>query len=203
MDAKKIIMDLNYRIESAGENDPERANAIRLRDRLLAKYGLRLEDLVEVRTRREFNKLSQKESAMVGQYFRRKLNIKYGDAPYNLTPYKYHHRAAKFNCFIIIDLTDDEYRYHEKIVKGLVQIFRRKTRELEKKLKEEAQRRMDAMEYAIYEKAGILFPAGHSGDDGSSSFGLKEAMMAARDLEDTVFPDFQIGQEFLRLTKEA
>lgn len=202
MDAKKIIMDLNYRIESADENDPERENAIRLRDRLLAKYGLRLEDLVEIRSHRTFEKLSQKESAMVGQYFRRKLNIKYGEAPYNLTPYKYHHRATKFNCFITIDLTDDEYRYHEKIVKNLVQIFRRKTRELEKKLREEAQRRRDAMEYAIYDKAGILFPAGHSGDSGSS-FGLREAIMAARDLEDTVFPDLHIEQEFLKLAKEA
>lgn len=202
MDVKKIIMDLNYRIESAAENDPERENAIRLRDRLLAKYGLRLEDLVEVRSRREFDKLSHKESAMVGQYFRRKLNIKFDEAPYNLNSYKYRHKATKFNCFITIDLTDDEYRYHEKIVKNLVQIFRRKTRELEKKLREEAQRRMDAMEYAIYDKAGILFPAGSGGDSGSS-FGLREAMMAARDLEDTVFPDLYIEQEFLKLAKEA
>lgn len=58
------------------------------------------------------------------------------------------------------------------------------------------------MEYAIYERAGILFPAGHSGDDGSS-FGLREAMMAAHDLEDTVFPDLHIEQEFLKLSKEA
>ena len=79
MDAKKIIMDLNYRIESAAEDDPERENAIRLRDRLLAKYGLHLEDLVEVRSRREFDKLSHKESAMVAQYFRRKLNIKFDE----------------------------------------------------------------------------------------------------------------------------
>lgn len=202
MDAKKIIMDLNYRIESAAEDDPERENAIRLRDRLLAKYGLRLEDLVEVRSRREFDKLSQKESSMAAQYFRRKLNIKFDEAPYNLNSYKYRHKATKFNCFITIDLTDDEYRYHEKIVKNLVQIFRRKTRELEKKLREEAQRRRDAMEYAIYDKAGILFPAGSGGDSGSS-FGLREAMMAAHDLEDTLFPDLHIEQEFLKLAKEA
>ena len=202
MDAKKIIIDLNYRIESVAEDDPERDNAIRLRDRLLAKYGLRLEDLVEVRSHRDFDKLSQKESSMVGQYFRRKLNIKWDEAPYNLNSYRYHHKATKFNCFITIDLTDDEYRHHEKIVKNLVQIFRRKTRELEKKLKEEAQRRRDAMEYAIYERAGILFPAGSGGDNGSS-FGLREAMMAASDLEDTLFPDLHIEQEFLKLAKEA
>jgi len=36
MDAKKVLKDLQYRIETSKPNDPERENAIRLRDRLLA-----------------------------------------------------------------------------------------------------------------------------------------------------------------------
>ena len=143
MDPKKIIMDLNYRIESAKDDDPEKENAIRLRDRLLAKYGLSLSDLVEVREEREFGSLTDSESSFVGQY------------------------------------------------------FRRKTKELAKKLREEHERQMKALEYAIYDKAGILFPAGYGngGDDGSS-YGLKEAMRAASELSDTIFPDLQIEQQF-------
>ena len=37
MDPKQILKDLNYRIETTPESDPERENAIRLRDRLLAR----------------------------------------------------------------------------------------------------------------------------------------------------------------------
>lgn len=37
MDIRKVLADLQYRIQSTREDDPERENAIRLRDRLLAK----------------------------------------------------------------------------------------------------------------------------------------------------------------------
>ena len=36
MDVRKILQDLQYRINTTPESDPERGNAIRLRDRLLA-----------------------------------------------------------------------------------------------------------------------------------------------------------------------
>ena len=35
MDARKILQDLQYRINSTQESDPERGNALRLRDRHL------------------------------------------------------------------------------------------------------------------------------------------------------------------------
>lgn len=41
--ALKVLRDLQYRIKVSDESDPERANAIRVRDRLLAKYGVSLE----------------------------------------------------------------------------------------------------------------------------------------------------------------
>lgn len=46
--ALKVLRDLQYRIKVSDESDPERANAIRVRDRLLAKYGVSLEDIADV-----------------------------------------------------------------------------------------------------------------------------------------------------------
>lgn len=204
MDVRKILANLQYRIQSTREDDPECENAIRLRDRLLAKNGLKLEDIMEVRKTREFERLSQKESFLVDQYFRVTLKIDRDVAPWNLGTYKYRHRPTKFSSFVRIDLTDDEYSRHRPIVDSLVQIFRRKTRELEKKLAEENKSRIEALEYAIYEKANILFPAGWNGSDpvegdSAPSWGLYEAMKAARDLEDTIFPEMQLTQETLQI----
>lgn len=204
MDVRKVLANLQYRIQSTREGDPERENAIRLRDRLLAKNGLILEDIIEVRKTREFERLSQKESFLVVQYFRIVLKIDQAVAPWNLGSYKYCSRPTKFSSFVRIDLTDDEYSRHRPIVDSLVQIFRRKTRELKKKLDQENKARMEALEYAIYEKANILFPAGWNGSEPveggtAPSWGLHEAMKAARDLEDTIFPDMQLTQETLQI----
>ena len=46
MDARKILQDLPYRINTTQESDPERGNAIRLRDRLLARLGLSLDGAI-------------------------------------------------------------------------------------------------------------------------------------------------------------
>ena len=40
MDVRKILQDLQYRINTTPESDPERGNAIRLRDRLLQQLWL-------------------------------------------------------------------------------------------------------------------------------------------------------------------
>lgn len=42
----KTLRDLEYRIQVTPENVPERAAAIRLRDRLLEKHGLTLADIL-------------------------------------------------------------------------------------------------------------------------------------------------------------
>ena len=94
MDVRKVLADLQYRIQSTREDDSERENAIRLRDRLLAKNGLTLEDIVEVRKTREFEHLSQKESFLVDQYFRFTLKIDCDVAPWNLGSYKYRSRIV-------------------------------------------------------------------------------------------------------------
>lgn len=204
MDARKILKDLQYRIDTAPDDDPEKENAIRLRDRLLAKNGLRLEDITEVRTERTFDKLSREESSMVCQYFRKKMKIKFDEAPHFLNSYQYRKKKTKFRNFVRIQLTDDEFLQHWKAVESLVAIHRRKMRELEKQLKKEAEARRQALEYAIYERAGILFPAGWNGNESQeASWSFRDAMAAAEALSDTLFPQMQVEQETLRLAKES
>lgn len=74
MDVRKILQDLQYRINSTPESDPERGNAIRLRDRLLARLGLSLDDIIIVRTRRKFEKLTGDERNMLSQFFRKQFD---------------------------------------------------------------------------------------------------------------------------------
>jgi len=201
--AKKILMDLQYRIDSTPESDPERENAIRLRDKLLAKHGLTLKDITEVRTERRFEKLSDDEQRMVCQYFMVRLGIGIDEHPYALNSYKLKRSKTKYRNLVQIFLTDDEYRHHYGLVHSLVSIYRRKMRELNAELKKEAKAKHKALEYVIYEKADILFPEGWDGKAPKApEWTLRDAMEAARSLEDTIFPKMQLRQDPLRLEKE-
>ena len=203
-DAKKILMDLQYRIDSTPESDPERENAIRLRDKLLAKHGMSLKDITEVRTERRFEKLSDDEQRMVCQYFMVRLDTFIDRAPYSLNSYKLKGSKAKRRNFVQILLTDDEYRHHYGLVWSLVSIYRRKMKDLDAELKKEAKAKRKALEYAIYEKADILFPERWDGKEPvAPEWSLRDAMNAARALEDTIFPKMQLRQDPLRLSKEA
>lgn len=203
-DVKKILMDLQYRIDSTPESDPERENAIRLRDRLLAKHGMSLKDIMEVRTERRFEKLDDDEQRMVCQYFMVRLGTFIGRAPYSLNSYRRKGIKTKYRNFIQISLTDDEYRHHYGQVNSLVSIYRRKMRELDAALKKEANARHKALEYVIYEKADILFPEGWNGKAASApEWSLRDIMAAARSLDDTIFPQMELRHDPLRLPKEA
>lgn len=201
-DVKKILMNLQYRIDAAPESDPERENAIRLRDRLLAKHGMALKDIVEVRKERRFEKLSDGEQKMVCQYFMVRLNTFIDKAPYSLNSYQRKGRKTKYRNLVQIFLTDDEYRHHYGLVNSLVSIYRRKMRELDAELKKEARSKHKALEYIIYERADILFPEGWSGKKAAPEWSLHDVMEAARSLEDTIFPKMQLRQDPLRLEKE-
>ncbi len=203
-DVKKILMDLQYRIDSTPESDPERENAIRLRDRLLAKHGMFLKDIIEVRTERRFEKLSDDEQKMVCQYFMIRLNTFIDRAPYSLNSYKRKGSKSKYRNFVQVFLTDDEYRHHYGLVTSLVSIYRRKMRDLDAELKKEATSKRKALEYIIYERADILFPEGWNGKEAAApEWSLRDAMEAARSLEDTIFPKMQLRQDPLRLAKEG
>ncbi len=84
MDPKEILRHLQYRISVTPDSDPEKENAIRLRDRLLAKYGMRLEDLIEQRKHRIFGPLVKSDAKLVFQYFRRRLDAGAQEPPYNI-----------------------------------------------------------------------------------------------------------------------
>lgn len=196
---KEILQYLQYRIDTTAEDEPERENAIRLRDRLLAKYGLSLEDITDARSERVFDRLTSEECALVWQYFLKTLNTEADAAPYNCAAYAKRHSHAKHNSSVEIRLTDDEYRHHFRIVMSLIGIHRNKMRELEKKLKAEADARRKALNYAIYEKAGILFPSNGDASPKAPEWTLNDAINAARELDGVIFPQMQLDADRLRI----
>ena len=203
MDPRKVLKDLNYRIETADPNDPERENAIRLRDRLLQRYGLKLEDVADVRTRREFGKYVENEQMLVFQYFRKRLKIeKCGVPPYMMDAYEYKLKSTNGrNHSIEIDLTDDEYARHAPIVKNLLEMFAGCMKKLEAQLKEDAKKRRAGTRYAFFEKADLLADAKPGEEAKKRSFSLSDAMRAARDLDGMVFPESHLGQELKALPR--
>lgn len=189
MDARKILQDLQYRISTAPEGDPERENAIRLRDRLLARMGLTLNDLIIVRTRRAFEKLTTDERAMISQFFRKQFDREaLMSEPHHIGLYYEKGNRSPYSHSLEIDLTDEEYDRLWPVARNLIKIYRRELVALQKKIKQEAKARLEAYEYKFYEKAGILFPANPDAEQQEPGFGLKEAMEAAAALDDIVFP---------------
>lgn len=151
MEHIKILKDLNYRIETADKNDPERENAIRLRDKLLQRYGLKLEDIADVRKRREFGKYTNDERMLVYQYFVKRLHTNIGEAPYMACAYHYgKETATSKNKTFEIDLTDEEYARHAPIVENLLKMFAGCMKRLEAQLREEAKRRRSATRYTFF-----------------------------------------------------
>lgn len=189
MDARKILQDLQYRISTAPEGDPERENAIRLRNRLLARMGLTLNDLIIVRTRRAFEKLTTDERAMISQFFRKQFDREaLMSEPHHIGLYYEKGNRSPYSHSLEIDLTDEEYDRLWPVARNLIKIYRRELVALQKKIKQEAKARLEAYEYKFYEKAGILFPANPDAEQQEPGFGLKEAMEAAAALDDIVFP---------------
>lgn len=196
----KILRDLSYRIEVSSPDDPERENAIRLRDRLLAKYGLKLEDIQEVRKHRVLDKLTLDDMLVVRQFFGRHLKIDPGDgAPYNFNCYVQPDKTSLYKHSIEIDLTDDEYSKFWPQAKALVALWRREAKALEKKLKEEADAHRRAFKWKFCEKADILMEAKEGEAPREPGYGLRELMAAAAALDDVIFPHHYVGEEQKRL----
>lgn len=199
MDHIKILKDLNYRIETADKNDPERENAIRLRDKLLQRYGLKLEDIADVRKRREFGQYTKDERMIVYQYFVKRLHAKLGEAPYMAGAYSYgKETATSKNRTFEINLTDEEYAHHAQIVRSLLEMYANCVKKLEAQLREEAKKRRAATRYAFFEKADLLLDESETTKPAKPtkpSFGLADALRAARDLDGLVFPENHLGEE--------
>ena len=204
MDAKKILRDLQYRIDSTPENDPERDNAIRVRDRLLAKFNLTLDDLQEGRSSQVINKLTRAEASMLAQFLQKQFGWEELDqAPHCINIYKYRSKSTQYSYFIQVELTADEAQVILPVARNLLKIFRRELTALEKKIREEAERRRKALHYEFYDRAGILRPASDTDTPSAPSWGLKEAMEAASALEGIVFPVNHLNEEQKQLPSQV
>ena len=203
MDARKILQDLQYRINSTQESDPERGNAIRLRDRLLARLGLSLDDIIIVRTRRKFEKLTVDERNMLCQFFRKQFDREPLMAEHHHIGLYYEKgKASPYSRSLELDLTDDEYTQLWPIAQNLLKIYRRELAALQKKIKQEAKARLQAYDYKFYEKAGILFPADENSTGQDPGFGLKEAMEAAAAMADIIFPTSHLTNDPKQLPQQ-
>lgn len=196
MDAKKVLKDLQYRIETSKPNDPERENAIRLRDRLLARFGLTLEEIAEKRVSRWFQKLTWLEQGIVANYF----VVTFPDAeksPYELGWYELKRKTTSEKKFsICIKLTDDEFSKAEPFVKNLLKMFRREFKTFTEKLNKEREKAERGFRYAFLDKANLLRQSsGEDTDNSEPGFSWADVMRAANDLEDLVFPQNHLKQE--------
>lgn len=196
MDAKKVLKDLQYRIETSKPNDLERENAIRLRDRLLARFGLTLEEIAEKRVSRWFQKLTWLEQGIVANYF----VVTFPDAeksPYELGWYELKRKTTSEKKFsICIKLTDDEFSKAEPFVKNLLKMFRREFKTFTEKLDEQRKQAERGFRYAFLDKANLLRQvSGEESQNANPGFNWSDVMRAAKDLEDLVFPQNNLKQE--------
>jgi hypothetical protein len=202
MDPKEILRHLQYRINVTPDSDPEKENAIRLRDRLLAKYGMRLEDLIEQRKHRIFGPLVKSDAKLVFQYFRRRLDAVAQEPPYNIDCFLLNIKKTARHT-IELDLTDTEYSFHYPIVSNLLEMYRKVQKDFEKKIKAENTRRRKALNYEFFEKADLLQPYDPTKPPRKRKWNLADAMAAARELEGLIFPEQQIQQDRLRIAGES
>ena len=198
MDPKQILKNLQYRIETTPKSDPERENAIRLRDRLLARFGLSLEEITEKREARWFQKLTWLEQGIVGNYF----IVTFPDAeknPYCLGYYvkKYRTQSEK-KYSVYIHLTDEEFAKAEPYITNLLEMWRREFKVFKKKLTEEMTKRERAFRYAFLDKGNLLRVVS-SEEATTPNFDLADLMRAARDLEDLVFPENHLKHELKQI----
>lgn len=195
MDAKQILKDLQYRIETTPESDPERENAIRLRDRLLARFGLSLEEISNKRETRWFRKLTRLEQGILLNYF----VVTFPDAeknPYCMGCYVKNYRTSGERKYsLCINLTDDEFAKAEPYITNLLEMWRREFKVFKKKLTEEITKRERAFKYAFLDKGNLLRTVSSEEEATTPDFNLFDVMRAARDLENLVFPENHLKHE--------
>lgn len=206
---KKIIENLYYRIQVSKEDDPERANAERLLNRLLNKYGIKLEDL-NARIKREFileSKYKQLFLQLAISLFPIHLHKKdiYEFSVYNYRAHRAWHKYDK--KLIEINLTSDEYKLITERFEAIKGLWDNTQNDFEKQLEKELAQRRRAFEVQFYQKANLMSPLAEDVDeeeDGKQSdipipegsdYNLADAMRAAAFLDDYVFPQNMIKEE--------
>lgn len=199
MDAQalKILRDLQYRIEVSDDSDPEKANAIRVRDRLLAKYGLSLEDIGDTPQKRKFGFYNKDEVQIVLQYMRERLHLK--DDAFDV----YAYRPKRGQCYWVeVWLNDAAYSCNLRIVEELMYMYRHRRTAYKKKLETQMKKQMEAWRYVFLQEADLLSKPTEEDlkKRKSPSWGLSDAIKAAKDLEDIIFPQHFVEQKQKELT---
>lgn len=194
MDSKviKILRDLQYRIEVSDESDPERANAIRLRDRLIARYGITLDEVTGTSKMREFGYYTRKELQVVVQYFYERLHLTKDQ--FDIYSYK----GSRNKYYYVETVMDDAmYDCHSRILRELMIMYRSRKDAYEKKLKQQLKKQMEAWSYMFLQEADLLSKPSdeNKGKTRKPSFDWGDAMQAAKDLEGVVFPQNFVEQK--------
>lgn len=194
MDSKvlKILRDLQYRIEVSDESDPERANAIRLRDRLIARYGITLDEVMGTSKKREFGYYTRKELQVVVQYFYERLHLTKDQ--FDIYSYK---GGNKKHYFVETVMDDAMYDCHSRILRELMIMYRTRKDAYEKKLKQQLKKQLEAWSYMFLQEADLLSKPSdeNKGNTRKPSFDWGDAMQAAKDLEGAVFPQNFVEQK--------
>ena len=190
-----ILKNLQYRIDISPASDPERDAAIRLRDRLLDKYGISLDTITRKVGRFQFGRYTKNEAQLVIQYMAYRVHLR--DEDFDL----YTTRPKKGKCYYIEATMDvDTYNAHHKILDELLTMYKGKYGQFKKKLEQDIVRQLDAWSYMFFKEAGLLGKPSEDKESKMPSWGLAEAIKAARDLEGTIFPQNFVEQKQRELT---
>lgn len=198
--AIKILRDLQYRIESSDETDPERANAIRLRDRILSKYNISLDDVTGSIKKREFGYYTRTELQVAVQYFYERLHLK--KEQFDIYSYKDNHNKKHY--YLETEMDDAMYDCHSRILRELLQMFRTRKSAYEKKLKKQIKNQLQAWDYIFLQEADLLTPATEENKKTGKkpSFDWGDAINAAKDLEGVIFPQNFVEQQQKAIAQE-
>jgi hypothetical protein len=202
MDAKKVLKDLQYRIETSDPSDPERENAIRLRDRLLSKFGMRLDEITVTRKTYSWDKCTSSDIAIMMNYFEVTFpNSR--QAPYNRTVYTNKHGSTRYS--VEINLTDDEAEKVKPYLDSLLLMWRRQSKAYERQLRKELESKRHAFKYAFLDKADLLVKSASDDEEEDKKprkpkFSWSDVMRAGSELEDLVFPQNHLKQETRQIT---
>lgn len=197
---KKILKDLAYRIKVTPKDDPEYNNAIRIYEKLKAKYHVTDEELLDKKLR-EFTD-NKKFVQILIQLFVVVLHGRIdGKDSFNFKSFSFRDVRKKSLFNFEIYLNDDEYKLIKERFEALKALYQRELCKLEERQKNELKeleaahdRELKAFRYAFLDKAKLLSPPDGEKTNNEPPFTLSDIIKAAKGLDDVVFPQNMINQ---------
>ena len=197
---KKILKDLAYRIKVTPKDDPEYNNAIRIYEKLKAKYHVTDEELLDKKLR-EFTD-NRKFVQILIQLFVVVLHGRIdGKDSFNFKSFSFRDKRKKSLFNFEIYLNDDEYKLIKERFEALKALYERELCKLEERQKKELKelevahdRELKAFRYAFLDKSKLLSPPDGEKTNNEPPFTLSDIIKAAKGLDDVVFPQNMINQ---------